>query len=126
MKRETMFDSLVLTPADAGPVTTGRGEAKRQSPNAIATRDRAIELLLGRGFLHLGEDPMGLPCYRSPSGTVLIAVGSCRTIAYTKVGGRLRVVAAVRTAVMVCRIVSPAGADAGSASVARHELFEIA
>jgi hypothetical protein len=64
----------------------------------------AIELLMDRGFIHLGDDPVGLPCYRSPSGALLVGVGSCRSLAYTKVDGRLQVIAAARTATLICRI----------------------
>lgn len=71
--------------------------------------ERAIELLQERGFTYLGHDPVGLPCYRSPSGALLIAVGSCRSLAYAQVGGRLQVVAAARTAALVCRITLPGG-----------------
>jgi len=70
---------------------------------------RAIELLQRRGFTYIGHDPVGLPCYRSPSGALLIAVGSCRSLAYAPVGGKLQVVAAARTAALVCRITVPGG-----------------
>jgi|GEM_PF-7063758 len=103
-----MFDSLVLTPADTGPVELAeRQQASTPAPSALLLRARAIELLLARGFVLAGKDAMGLPCYRSPSGSALIAVGSCRCLAYSKVGGRLRVVAAAKTSVLVCRITSP-------------------
>ncbi len=68
---------------------------------------RAIELLQRRGFTYIGHDPVGLPCYRSPSGALLIAVGSCRSLAYAPVSGKLQVVAAARTAALVCRITVP-------------------
>lgn len=72
-------------------------------------RERAIELLEARGFRYIGPDPVGLPCYRSPSGVLLIAVGSCRCLAYAPVDGRLQVVTASRTAALVCRITLPGG-----------------
>jgi hypothetical protein len=72
-------------------------------------RERAIELLQERGFRYIGPDPVGLPCYRSPSGVLLIAVGSCRCLAYAPVDGRLQVVTASRTAALVCRITLPGG-----------------
>ncbi len=75
-----------------------------------SSRVRAIELLLKRGFEHIGEDPVGLPCFRSPSGALLIGVGSCRSIAYTKVKGKLQIAAAARTDALVCRIISPEAA----------------
>jgi hypothetical protein len=108
---QKMFDVFDLTAA--GPVNPGaRGDAHRREPaiGPQATRDRAIKLLLERGFVHLGEDPTGLPCFRSPSGAVLISVGSCRALAYANVGGRLQVVAAARTAALVCRI-APASTE---------------
>lgn len=64
----------------------------------------AIDILRQRGFTYLGVDPLGLPCYRSPSGALLIGVGSCRSLAYAAVDGRLQVVAAARTAALLCRI----------------------
>jgi len=72
-------------------------------------RERAIELLLQRGFRYIGPDPVGLPCYRSPSGVLLIAVGSCRCLAYAPVEGKLQVVTASRTAALICRITVPGG-----------------
>lgn len=82
-------------------------------PNRSLERARAqaIELLLDRGFKHIGQDPMGLPCFRSPSGALLIGVGGCRSLAYAMMGGRLQVVAAARTEALICRIAStPDGA----------------
>lgn len=69
-----------------------------------ATRHQAIMVLLQRGFIYVGEDSLGLPCFRSRSGAMLIAVGSCRCLAYAKVEGRLQVVAAARTLALLCRI----------------------
>jgi hypothetical protein len=68
----------------------------------------AIDLLQQRGFSFIGRDPVGLPCYRSPSGALLISVGSCRALAYAPVGGRYQVIASSRTAALVCRITVPA------------------
>ncbi len=67
-------------------------------------RAQAVKLLTQRGFVYAGEDAVGLPCFRSPSGAILIGVGSCRCLAYAKVQGRLQVVAAARTAALLCRI----------------------
>lgn len=72
----------------------------------------AIGMLLERGFTFIGLDPVGLPCYRSSSGALLIAVGSCRSLAYAPVDGKLQVVAAARTTALVCRIKAPGGAVA--------------
>lgn len=68
----------------------------------------AIDLLRQRGFVYIGQDPVGLPCYRSPSGALLIGIGSCRSLAYAPVDGRLQVIAAARTSALVCRITLPA------------------
>jgi hypothetical protein len=96
-------------PADAPPRPAPALSIVHSQPYA-ETRpllERAIDLLLRRGFAYIGHDPVGLPCYRSPSGVLLIAVGSCRSLAYAAVGGRLQVVAAARTAALVCRITVP-------------------
>ncbi len=73
-------------------------------PIARSLRAQAVKLLCERGFVYAGEDAVGLPCFRSPSGAILIGVGSCRCLAYAKVQGRLQVVAAARTAALLCRI----------------------
>ena len=72
--------------------------------NPRLTRNQAIMVLLQRGFIYVGEDSLGLPCFRSRSGAMLIAVGSCRCLAYAKVGDRLQVVATARTLSLLCRI----------------------
>jgi hypothetical protein len=92
------------------PARPGQGLALvHSSPDASSrtTFARAVELLQERGFKYIGDDPVGLPCYRSPSGALLIAVGSCRSLAYAMVEGKLQVVAAARTAALVCRITLP-------------------
>jgi hypothetical protein len=86
--------------ADAAPHVGESGVASRPSD----VRSQAIGLLLQRGYAYAGEDSMGLPCYRSRSGAMLIGVGSCRCLAYAKVDGRLQVVAAARTLALLCRI----------------------
>lgn len=83
----------------------------RDEPSRATTVSHAINLLRQRGFSYVGPDPVGLPCYRSPSGALLIGVGSCRSLAYARVDGRLQVIAAARTTALVCRITVP-GADA--------------
>ena len=109
--------------ADAAPHDGHSGVAL--SPGGI--RAQAIGLLLQRGYVYAGEDSMGLPCYRSRSGAMLIGVGSCRCLAYAKVDGRLQVVAAARTLALLCRIgpetarpVPPVTAQVAGAD-ARHE-----
>lgn len=103
-----MFDVLDLASSELANAGVRRdSDGREPTLDPQATRNRAIRLLMNRGFIYLGEDPIGLPCYRSPSGAILIAVGSCRALAYADVGGRLQVVAAVRTAVLVCRIGPP-------------------
>jgi hypothetical protein len=72
--------------------------------NSRAIQSQAIRVLLARGFVYAGEDSVGLPCYRSRSGAILIGVGSCRCLAYAAVQGRLQVVAAARTLALLCRI----------------------
>ncbi|SPE29335.1 hypothetical protein SBBP1_50045 [Burkholderiales bacterium] len=100
-----MFEVFDSTTADAvNPGIRRDFNGREPAIGPQATRNRAIKLLLDRGFVPLGDDPVGLPCFRSPSGAVLIAVGSCRSLAYANVGGRLQVVAAARTAALVCRI----------------------
>jgi len=74
-----------------------------------AVRHQAITLLLQRGYVYVGEDSVGLPCFRSRSGAMLIGVGSCRCLAYAKVDGRLQVVAAARTLALLCRIAPETG-----------------
>jgi hypothetical protein len=104
-----MFEVFDFTPTGTAGARLHSAPLMRETAfGPRATRQRAIELLLGRGFIHLGDDPVGLPCYRSPSGAVLIAVGTCRSLAYAMMGGRLQVVAAARTAALVCRIAPPA------------------
>ena len=80
-------------------------------PRAIQTE--AVRVLLGRGFSYVGQDSVGLPCYRSRSGAILIGVGSCRCLAYAAVNGKLQVVAAARTLALLCRIGNEAPNDAG-------------
>jgi hypothetical protein len=80
-------------------------------------RARAIGMLVQRGYSYVGEDSMGLPCYRSRSGAMLIGVGSCRCLAYAKVDGRLQVVAAARTLALLCRIGPESAAVPAQASV---------
>jgi hypothetical protein len=86
--------------ADAAP----RGGESCVASSHSDIRSQAIGLLLQRGYVYAGEDSMGLPCYRSRSGAMLIGVGSCRCLAYAKVDGRLQVVAAARTLALLCRI----------------------
>jgi hypothetical protein len=87
----------------APPHAGDPGDAGSQaSPKTI--RLQAISLLLQRGYVYVGEDSVGLPCFRSRSGAMLIGVGSCRCLAYAKVDGRLQVVAAARTLALLCRI----------------------
>ncbi len=92
----------------------------------ITTVALAIEILTDRGFVFIGQDPLGLPCYRSPSGAMLIGVGSCRSLAYRKVGGRLQVIAAARTATLVCRIETSTGDEKATAVRARSPADSIA
>lgn len=87
-----------------------------QSPGLI--RHQAITVLLQRGYSYVGEDSLGLPCFRSRSGAMLIAVGSCRCLAYGKVAGRLQVIATARTLALLCRV-SP---DAGDGAVPASEV----
>jgi len=90
------------------PFDFGAGESVAREPAADAnprlTRHQAIVVLLQRKFVYVGEDSLGLPCFRSPSGAMLISVGSCRCLAYAKVGTRLQVIAAARTLALLCRI----------------------
>jgi hypothetical protein len=86
--------------ADASPYDGERGRAYRRGD----IRAQAIEMLVQRGYVYAGADSMGLPCFRSRSGAMLIGVGSCRCLAYAKVDGRLQVVAAARTLALLCRI----------------------
>jgi len=82
----------------------------------------AMEFLVSRGFVRIGEDAMGLPCFRSPSRALLISIGSCRSLAYVEIGGTLRVVAAARTSVLACRIAGPAADEAGFQPVVLSEI----
>ncbi len=86
-----------------------------------AVRHQAITLLLQRGYVYVGEDSVGLPCFRSRSGAMLIGVGSCRCLAYAKVDGRLQVVAAARTLALLCRI-GPDTDPAGAVSAGRGDI----
>jgi hypothetical protein len=94
------------------PALRGRRSGEAQPPRATSTQATlasAIELLQKRGFAYVGRDPIGLPCYQSPSGVLVVAVGSCRTLAYAPVGGRFEVIASSRTETLVCRITLPGG-----------------
>jgi hypothetical protein len=86
-----------------GTEDAATGESVQDS-NPRMTRHAAIMVLLQRGFAYVGEDSLGLPCFRSRSGAMLISVGSCRCLAYAKVGARLQVIAAARTLALLCRI----------------------
>ena len=93
-------------PYDFGETVLGDAVPGPLSPDEV--RAQAIQLLRERGFVYAGEDSVGLPCYRSRSGAMLIGVGSCRSLAYAMVEGRLQVVAASRTLALLCRIVPDA------------------
>jgi hypothetical protein len=82
----------------------------RPAPRPGRTLESAIEMLQKRGFAFIGSDRNGLPCYRSPSGALLISIGSCRTLAYAPVGGRFEVIATAHTAALVSRITLSGGA----------------
>ncbi len=94
-----------LPPALPSDDANGNGAHPR------AIQQQAIRVLVARGFVYVGEDSVGLPCYRSRSGAILIGVGSCRCLAYAAVHGRLQVVAAARTLSLLCRIGTDAPAD---------------
>lgn len=99
-----MLDQITWQPTaqhDFGAWPVGDHDS---SGSAAAVRQQAVRLLLDRGFSYAGEDALGLPCYRSRSGAMLIGVGSCRCLAYANVQGRLQVVAAARTLSLLCRI----------------------
>lgn len=102
--------------------TTPHDGASRVAYRSDAVRAQAIGLLLQRGYVFAGEDSMGLPCFRSRSGAMLIGVGSCRCLAYAKVDGRLQVVAAARTLALLCRI----GPESSAAVLATPALSGIA
>jgi len=98
-----LTDWSATTPFDFGAEEiAGREPAPDANPRM--TRHQAISVLLQRRFVYVGEDTLGLPCFRSPSGAMLISVGSCRCLAYAKVGARLQVIAAARTLALLCRI----------------------
>ena len=101
--------------ADTAPHDGHNGVAAR--PGDVRTQ--AIGLLLQRGYVYAGEDSMGLPCYRSRSGAMLIGIGSCRCLAYAKVDGRLQVVAAARTLALLCRIGSESSQAESAVPAAR-------
>ncbi len=86
------------------PPALPSNDANGAGSNPRAIQQQAIRVLLERGFVYIGEDSVGLPCFRSRSGAVLIGVGSCRCLAYAAVQGRLQVVAAARTLALLCRI----------------------
>jgi len=69
-------------------------------------KERAIRALTANGFREIGVDGSGLRLFKSTSGALLIGVGSCRCLAYSPTGpdGRLQLVAASRTAALLCRI----------------------
>jgi hypothetical protein len=97
---------------DEGPFTVpGSPESPLgldNSPESRAANVRhAADLLCQKGFSYIGEDPVGLPCYRSPSGTLLVSIGSCRSLAYVQVNGKAQLVAAARTSTLACRITLP-------------------
>jgi hypothetical protein len=102
------LDPGVIDPGTSLAVDSGIHGAHNDGPEpwlgARTVVSLAMEILADRGFTCIGEDPVGLPLYRSPTGALLIGVGSCRSLAYTKVDGRLQVVAAARTATLICRI----------------------
>lgn len=101
-----MVDTSLWKPTAPFQFGTARPAADPADPAAHprAVRHQAITLLLQRGYVYVGEDSVGLPCFRSRSGAMLIGVGSCRCLAYAKVDGRLQVVAAARTLALLCRI----------------------
>jgi len=72
----------------------------------LPVKERAIQALSACGFQEIGRDGSGLRLFESPSGGLLIGVGSCRSLAYspTGPGGRLQLVAASRTPALLCRI----------------------
>jgi hypothetical protein len=86
-------------------MATGGGE---QQNGANSGKERAIRALIGRGFRQIGVDGSGLPLFKSGSGALLIAIGSCRCLAYSRAGpgGRLQLVATARTRSLLCRISS--------------------
>lgn len=69
---------------------------------------RAIKALVACGFHEIGVDGSGLRLLKSASGTLLIGVGSCRSLAYspTGPGGHLQLVATSRTPALLRRIAS--------------------
>jgi hypothetical protein len=73
---------------------------------AIGGKERAIRALTGRGFREIGVDGSGLRLFKSASGASLIAIGSCRSLAYSRAGpgGRLQLVATARTLTLLSRI----------------------
>jgi len=109
-----MLDAIEVatTPVQNSGIHGGHNDGPEPTLGARTTMALAIEILQERGFVFIGKDPVGLPCYRSPSGALLIGVGSCRSLAYAMVGDRLQIIAAARTATLVCRI------DASTAAVA--------
>jgi len=82
----------------------------------------AMEFLASRGFVRIGEDAMGLPCFRSPSRALLISIGSCRSLAYVEIAGVMQVVAAARTAVLACRIGGVSADETGFPPVVLSEI----
>ncbi len=74
--------------------------------NNDETKQSAIGALIACGFREIGFDGSGLPLLKSRSGSLLISVGSCRSLAYspTAAGGRLQLVATTRTAALLCRV----------------------
>lgn len=121
-----VIGSMDLKPAH---LASARIHRHLPPPRALARtpRAQAVQLLSERRFAYAGEDAMGLPCFRSPTGAILIAVGSTRCLAYAKVQGKLQVVAAARTTSLLCRIAPESEADTISAAPPDDDmdLFEI-
>jgi len=90
-------------------------------PVARSPRAQVVQMLSARRFVYAGEDAMGLPCFRSPTGAILIAVGSTRCLAYAKVRGKLQVVAAARTTAILCRIAPESQTDRTSFAAANDD-----
>jgi len=124
-----MFDlvgSVGLVPSMRRSASIHRLQPPPPAPaQAVARTPRAqvVQLLCARRFAYAGEDAMGLPCFRSPTGAILIAVGSTRCLAYAKVMGKLQVVAAARTTAILCRIAPESQTDQTTTTAANDDVL---